>query len=151
MKKILITLIWLLSIINLFADVGISGSNTTDVVTVGWDQYSTNDPTIISVKVYAMSLSPSNSLTLIFLTSITNNTLSMSNLTVGSWTFVATAVNINGLESLPTLPIGTTVTNVIILPDTPSNFQFITTNGSKLSMIPFNIPKTNTLNSITVK
>jgi hypothetical protein len=95
MKKLLITSLALVaSMATLMA-----GS-----VTLAWDHY-TSDTNVTLIKVYAVVgtntvfLTNNSNATVIRSTSVVNDTLTVSNLSSGAWTFVATAATASGLES----------------------------------------------------
>lgn len=118
MKKILISL---------FLSILTFSSFANGCVGVGWDLYS-SDITVDTIKVYAapgtnvFTNGTTQGATIVAITSSTNTTLTISNLTSGYWSFCATAYNsTNNTESAST----TNQLSKLILPPPPSNFIII--------------------------
>lgn len=98
---------------------------------LAWDPYGTNDISVTTIKVYGapgtntlvsnVPVTSNTNAVVLGWTSVTNSVLTVSNLTSGPWTFVATAATAptNGLESLTS---NTCWTN--ILPSGVINFRF---------------------------
>lgn len=120
MKKVLLSLILLIGL----SFSAIAGGN----VNLGWDAYIT-DGTVDIIKIYVapgtnvFTDGTTTGATVIVSTSVSNTSLTVSNLTSGYWSFCITAYSsTNNLESLASTNQVTTK----ILPPSPANFKIIT-------------------------
>lgn len=128
MRKNILRIIMLAAlVVGLTAEVR-AQSQGTGVISFSWSQY-TGDPTVSTIQIYAITgttngvFSAGNTNAVLFgSTSVTNSTLSVSNVISGFYTFTATALSTNGLQSANSAVVGTT-----LLPGQVTNFK-ITAN-----------------------